>query len=429
MGKIKKLLLWVSVWLWIWYFTSQELWSVKHSISREIKDSLWTKEILKDEETNQIIKLMSYWISERDFCELLSRHWQSTDSVDIKKLWNFDKAAYYTILEMQSKYGNPKITFGMSHKNYETWKNEADRARFDIFQNRIWIHQLDSMMLDFRDKLDLMKCAENEWLPWWWKGVDSWDRRLYNSWIAELAHARQLQEKWVVKMSVDWVLDYVKSPWNYSKQYSIDWSIENEAHSIYEKEMICEFIENYEKYAKKFKQKNIDLELAKYYGWWFDKYQDLTHAVSILKSKSKSGNAEASYMIWLMYYHQLQWIIYYMPRSNDHKIKDWKIKEGEILEQNVINYLSLSFRQWNQLAGIRYALCMNDMFPGEKNEKVIKVCNDIINKPNFQQISKKDLWNLYHILWNTYALMWKCDEWDKCYVKAHELWRTVPQIY
>jgi len=106
---------------------------------------------LKDQETNDIIELMSGKISQEHFDALLARHGYTNDSLKVDTLISPDEALYNTILEMQTKYGNPKISFSGNFRNYETGENEPSRARFNPATNTIKAHQLDSVMIKFHN--------------------------------------------------------------------------------------------------------------------------------------------------------------------------------------------------------------------------------------------------------------------------------------
>jgi len=92
---------------------------------------------------------MSGKISQEHFDAMLARHGYINDTIKINTLIQPDEALYKTILEMQTKYTNPKISFKGSFRNYETWGNEPDRSRFNPVTNTIKSHQLDSVMIKF----------------------------------------------------------------------------------------------------------------------------------------------------------------------------------------------------------------------------------------------------------------------------------------
>jgi hypothetical protein len=82
---------------------------------------------------------------------LLARHGYANDTLKIDTLIQPNEALYKTILEMQTKYGNPKISFSGDFKNFETGKNEPDRARFNPVTNAIGVHQLDNVLIRFHN--------------------------------------------------------------------------------------------------------------------------------------------------------------------------------------------------------------------------------------------------------------------------------------
>ena len=109
------------------YFSSPKLGYITHKIQEDITDTLGQKKLLADKETNDIINLIAGKITKEDFITLLAKHGQKIDSnqVDLNDIFQYDPALYNTIIELQTKYGNPKITFGGDHYNLEQGENEA----------------------------------------------------------------------------------------------------------------------------------------------------------------------------------------------------------------------------------------------------------------------------------------------------------------
>ena len=76
--------------LW-WYHFSEKIGYVQHDVQQALKDTLGKKEIIKDQETNDIIKLMSWKISQNEFDSLLLRHGYTNDTVKIDDLVQADE--------------------------------------------------------------------------------------------------------------------------------------------------------------------------------------------------------------------------------------------------------------------------------------------------------------------------------------------------
>ena len=93
---------------------------------------------------------MSGKISQKDFNALLARHGYTNNTINIEKLIKPNEALYKTILEMQTKYTNPKISFSGSFYNIETGKDEPERSRHNMFTNTMKLHQLDAKILQFK---------------------------------------------------------------------------------------------------------------------------------------------------------------------------------------------------------------------------------------------------------------------------------------
>ena len=105
------------------------------------------KEILADKETNDIIKLMCGKLSQKEFDELLAMYGYK-NHYKIDTIIQPDEALYKTILEMQTKYTNPKISFADNFKDNKIISHNERVAGFDIFTNTIEPYQLDSTLLD-----------------------------------------------------------------------------------------------------------------------------------------------------------------------------------------------------------------------------------------------------------------------------------------
>lgn len=123
-----------------------------HKVKEELLDEFGKKEILEDQETNDIVNLMSGKISKEEFLILMNSHGQKCSDADIERehICECDEGLYNAIRHMQTKYGNPTISFDGDFYNRATKKNEPERARFIPQGNAINILQLDSIKLLFQ---------------------------------------------------------------------------------------------------------------------------------------------------------------------------------------------------------------------------------------------------------------------------------------
>ena len=334
------------------YFSSPKLGYITHKIQEDITDTLGQKKLLADKETNDIINLIAGKITKEDFITLLAKHGQKIDSnqVDLNDIFQYDPALYNTIIELQTKYGNPKITFGGDHYNLEQGENEPHRANINTFNNTINIHQLDSLMIKFKEHWTDADYASWTWSLW---GFDFESRKshMINNWIAELSHAKQLKERWMVKFSIDWWIDYLKAPGKYEKQYHIPWTIEYQAHKEYEPALIKEFIETYEKYTKNNPQFNF--KIAKFYGGFFEKYKDEEKALDYLQKWSDSWDAVSSYIIgkhmfnlYAKHYNYALWL----DENAKELIGEKELSMQQLLD-TMIHYYKIAYEQWYAEAG------------------------------------------------------------------------------
>jgi len=140
---------------------------------------------------------MSGRISQDDFDSLLTRHGYKNMDIDIEKLIRRDEALYKTILEMQTKYANPKLSFSGFFDNMDigTGKSEPDRPRYDIFSNTIHLHQLDANILQFKNMNQENQFRAERMMGLKSYAQETWKRRLLNNLLTEDAHAPQLEEK------------------------------------------------------------------------------------------------------------------------------------------------------------------------------------------------------------------------------------------
>lgn len=412
-------------WLTLWaYQLSPKIGYIHHEVAKELKDTLWKKEILADQETNDIIKLMSWTISQEEFDALLLRHGHKNDSIKINTLIQPDEVMYKTILEMQTKYGNPKILLWWSFRNLETWDNEPTRARFNPITNTIHAHQLDSVLINF----DNLQDKENfyiDYVPWlWWLNYDSRQKYLINNWIAELAHTKQLIEKWIIKMWINCAWDYVRSWFNHDKTYYTPWTIEYQAHKIYEPQLAQEFIQIYQKYINKTSgQKNLNM--AKLYMWFFDTFRDEKKASEVLENLAQSKDPNICYFLWKSYfelYKDTFDVGYgYMEDDIVPKIIFWKEYTAKTFFGKVVSNYKKAYDYGKIEAGSELVEIISYRRFGEYNDLIIKIGEDLLTN-HINDMRKETIGNICAKLWNLYYHIWDSEKWQEYLELSDTYW-------
>jgi len=266
---IRRWLLWTAFKIRAAYTFSDKIWYWENDICKTLNDSLWKKEILCDQETNDIINLMSGKITQEDFDALLARHGYKNTNINIEKLIKPDEALFKTILEIQTKYTNPTISFSGSFYNIETGKDEPERPRHNMFTNAMQLHQLDAKILQFKTMTqeDKFWTEHMFWLKSFLKSYaqETRQRYLLNNWKMETTHMKQIKEKWAIAVWFNLLGDYIWSWFNSKKMYKTLWGIDYVAHMVYEPEVIQDIITTYKKYADLENPEHVFM-LAKFYG-------------------------------------------------------------------------------------------------------------------------------------------------------------------
>ena len=370
--------------LW-WYHFSEKIGHVKHDVQKELKDNLGKKEILKDQETNDIIELMSGKISQEHFDAMLARHGYINDTIKIDTLIQADEALYKTILEMQTKYTNPKISFGWSFRNYETWENEPDRARFNSVTNTIKSHQLDSIMIKFDNINKIEKINREHTWSLQWFSPDTWQKYLLNNWIAEISHSKQLKERGVIKMWIDCAIDYVQSWFNYERTYIMPWAEEYQAHGIYEPLLVQEFIETYKKYSDPTANATL-WNLAKFNAWFFKEYKSNQKAYDYLKTLEKIWDADADFVLGNIFLEEYEthfgfrawfWITSEVDTTMTETIFGEKHTPKKLFHECLV-YYKKAYALGNLDAGYKLVDIAFNFRRGENLDIVLDVGNELI---------------------------------------------------
>lgn len=409
--------------LW-WYHFSEKIWYIHHDVQKELADNFGKKEILVDQETNDIIKLMSWVISQQEFDTMLKRHWYENHTIKINTLIPPDEAMYKTILEMQTKYGNPKISFSWKFINFETWTNEPKRARFDCLTNTIQSHQLDSVMIQFNNTKEI----ENfrlEHIPWL-SGLNANTRQQYliNNWIAELAHARQLKEKWLIKMSADGTIEYIWSWFDYDKLYEKKGTTEYQAHIEYEPILAREFIHIYQKYINKHSAES-QRKLARFNAWFFDTFSDEKQAYIHLKNLEVQWDWEVYFFLG-KYYFDLYTTIFdvgYVHMQDDTipKIIFGEKYTAKQFFDYTLSYYEKAYYKDNIDAWCELIELIANRRYWEYNDLFIKIGEDLL-KNHIHEMSKEQIGNMYNKLWSLYYYLQDPKKWQEYYKLSDQYW-------
>lgn len=402
------------------YFTSPKIGYLKHKIANQITDTLWTKDILADKETNDIINLMAGKITKEEFDEMIQRHGQHYTKYDVnfEQVQDYDPYLYQVILAIQTKYGNPTISFSGSFFNPEQWSNEPTRSRYGAWGNTIHLHQLDSLMLglrDFWDEKDKVRLISGFDRAIWYR----WRReQLIGNWLAELCHAKQTTERWAIQWSMDVAWNYLKTPLNYPKQYDLPWTVEYQAHSEYEPVMAKEFVELYEKYTANKPQYRY--KLAKLHGWYFEKYSDMSKTLLYLHKASDQWDSLATFVIgkyFFEFYQKHYGYTTWIDTTAREKIWD-KIYTMEELFQQAMRYYKKAYKQGMPEAGVDIInICQNYVWD-KYDDFIIEFGEEFISKYGHGGIDEFSLGSVYSHVWNAYSRKWVYEKANEYVVKA-----------
>lgn len=421
--------------LW-WYYFSEKIWSIKHDVQKELTDSLWKKEILKDQETNDIIELMSGKISQEHFDALLARHGYTNDSLKVDTLISPDEALYNTILEMQTKYGNPKISFSGNFRNYETGENEPSRARFNPATNTIKAHQLDSVMIKFHNINKIEKLNRDH--VWWfqWFNPDTRQQYLLNNRIAELAHAKQLQERWLIKWSIDRDIDYLRSWFDYDKTYGMPWTEEYQAHKEYEPALVQELIKTYKKYSGDASNSNLRT-LAKFNCWFFENFKDEQQGYEYLQILEKRWDADADFFMGRLFFDAYEthfgsrvwYAVIAESDSNMTEIVFGKKYTAKILFKECLDYYKKSYTSGNLDAWYALVQIAFNFRWWENTDLVIEIGEDLL-KNHINELETWQIKDIYMKLWDSYYHAWDQKKWAECFALSDKYgWWEDPWWY
>lgn len=378
-----------------------------------------------DFETNMILDLMSWCADKKAFNTILHKYWYK-EIIDIDAICHKDMALYRSIRELHQAHGNPHITIWKTFRNPFTDEENPERAFFDWLRNRINIHNIHDKQITFETPNkayyeDVFQSSQGK-LPRSWK--ENWQRYLINNRIAELAHSVQLQKMWWIKMGIDMWCDEIstvttptqlelKDPthrfdWinNHDVLYDKKGSIEYEAHTIIEKQLIYELIETYKKYAD-IRDPLVQYQLWIFYNWYFDKLNDPKIAETWLLQSTESTSKHN--IVWNKYWCFILWNRYSkdlsdyirkynkLDKSDTLSLKETNIQINESF-QNTLKYYKRSAKAGSSEAYFRilnlyvtywyYIQWINSDTTDHTSQEWIKRWKTIINKRPI--LSKQD---------------------------------------
>ena len=216
MGKYNKMVSNIIIGLWLTgsvYAQNIKIDRMTIPIKKELIDNVKNKKetIHKDKETETIIAFMSN-LDNEEIKTLLKGYGYKKAVLDSVKQEE-DSKLYQTIREMNKKYGNPKITpkwsSAFNGKNYQ--------GQFSPIKNMIHINPKI-----YNNKQEMLAIR-----------------------LAELSHAKQYQEKGMMRRVIKDGVTWIQDDFQYKELYNQKWTIEYEAHKIIEPEIINEFLELY----------------------------------------------------------------------------------------------------------------------------------------------------------------------------------------
>lgn len=207
------------------------------------KDLIENVEMKKPDQTAAIMKCMAGMLTKEELQQLLVEN--GYKKTDIKYIaLQPDTLLYHTIQELQTKYGNPHITF--------QWPKFVGKEYDGHFSKR-----RNAIQINFPNMMTSAKNSKNQEMSF--QG-DMIDMRL-----SELSHKKQ---QITFKKKRKDFRTLIKLGFDYDEMYDTEGTIEYEAHEILQKEIINEFLETY---ANKINITNEqEVKKAEYF---FEKYE------------------------------------------------------------------------------------------------------------------------------------------------------------
>lgn len=282
--------------------------STKVSLIQNFADSTWnwldSLYETRSKETNSILWLITGSISKEELAALQVSYGYDKDLVNLDSFTHddFDPAFYEAIRYIQRKYHSPLIKFHKSIFADILDSTIADaRWHYNPLINTIHIFNLQWAKINFNCNID--DYNEDTYVKTWMSDIRYY---LRNVWLAELAHVKQHKQQWgyfYIRALVEWgrwkLGEYPYT--TYSDTYNWPWTIEYEAHNIFEKQIAKELLDQYELYAQKNNTGKQKYQLAMNFGGAFRSYEDPHKAVSYMHASASLWYKEAYYMLGILY--------------------------------------------------------------------------------------------------------------------------------
>ncbi len=191
--------------------TDSTVVSTKKELTENIENNI-------DQKTAVITKVMGGFASKAEIEKMLvDNGLKKTDAKYIS--FEPDILLYKTIQELSNKYGNPKITF----KRPKLVQEKYD-GHFTKHSNTIKIN--------LKRLINKIKNDKNI----------SFQREIVDIRLIEMSHGKQTI---TMKKKIRDLKIFIKNGFDYDKMYDTKWTIEYEAHTILQPEVIDEFMEDY----------------------------------------------------------------------------------------------------------------------------------------------------------------------------------------
>jgi len=224
----------------LWTLHAQNTQTCKDKTNTAITENLNLK---MNKETETIIKCMTGFLPKEQVEQFLIDNGAKKN--DIKQLSLIpDTLLYETIMELQTKYKNPNITFK---------RPKRVNSQYDWYFSK----RKNTIHIDLTSIINHAKTQKQQ--------NNAILSRLLDIWLLEMSHGKQ--DITFKKKRKDF-RTFIKVGFDYDEMYDTEGTIEYEAHKILEKEIINEFLELY---ASKIDITNQ--EEVKRADYLFDRYE------------------------------------------------------------------------------------------------------------------------------------------------------------
>lgn len=396
----------LTLWVAGALYTLAPKWEgVVHKVKTHLVDALGDVDILADKETNDIIGLISGTITKDDYSGLMKKHTQIDGMSGTGEGMDFtefrDSTLCKAILHMQTKYGNPKISFSGDFWDGESQKRQWGRPEFSHNDNTMHLWQLDSMALNI-----FAFSGSTEADIFFWTRHKGWQSILLNGRIWELVHARQLKEWWLSKYTSRMVEEQ-RMYGSHKAEYNAPWTLEYEGHKQYEPQMAQELIETYKQYMPQTPESYY--KLAKLYGWMLYAYKDAPLFFSYLSRASEWGCGRATYFLGKYCTETYKDYIDHQKHSSyRHKyVPLWStLCKPEDLLRKAEEYYIKAYHQWSVWAAQDLIELYNHDVSEEHDDRIIEMGEDILTN-HHAALQKLPLHLLYFNVGRIYEKRWQ----------------------